>query len=90
MLAGSMPNSSTASVGGHGDEVAGHGARRRSPSPSSSHWRAAAALVRVSRVVNVFEQTTNRVSAGSRSWVLSYRSTGSMFDTNRHRMSGAA
>src|SRR5665213_1093129 len=50
------------------------------PTPSSTHCLAAAALVSVSRVVNVFELITNRVDAGSRSLVLLARSTGSMLD----------
>ena len=60
------------------------------PRPSSSQSRAAAALVRVSRVVKVLELTTKRVVAGSRSWVAAYRSTGSTLETNRLIRSGEA
>ncbi len=55
------------------------------PRPSTSHARAERAFVIVSRVVNVFDETTNRVSAGSRSRVASTRSVPSTFDTNRNR-----
>jgi hypothetical protein len=54
------------------------------PSPASSHWRALSALVIVSSVVNVFEETMKRVSAGSRSRVASTRSVPSTFETKRN------
>ncbi len=54
-----------------------------SVSPSTTHARAVRALVIVSRVVNVFDETTNNVSAGSRSTVASAKSVPSTFDTNR-------
>jgi hypothetical protein len=53
------------------------------PSPSSSQRRTTLALVSVSRVPNVFDDTTTSVSAGSRSRVASATSVGSMLDTNR-------
>ena len=45
--------------------------------------RADRALVRVSIVPNVFEDTTKRVSAGSRSWVDSQKSAPSTLETKR-------
>ena len=57
------------------------------PSPSRSQSRAVVALVIVSSVVNVFEQTMNSVSAGSRSWVASTKSVPSTFETKRKVMS---
>ena len=58
--------------------------------PGAPSTRATAALVRVSRVVKVFELTTNNVSAGSRSTVLAHRSTGSMLETKRQVRAGVA
>ena len=71
MLSGSMPNSATASalVETATKCLATASSPAAAPSPRSSQSRAAAALVRVSSVVNVFELTTNSVVAGSRSWV---------------------
>ena len=60
------------------------------PRPSSSQLRASVALVSVSWVVNVLDTTMNSVLAGSRSRVFSYRSVGSMLETNRHSISGSA
>ena len=56
------------------------------PRPSSSQRRALSALVIVSRVVKVFDETMNSVSAGSRSPVASTRSVPSMLDTKRKRI----
>jgi hypothetical protein len=53
------------------------------PSPARLHSRAEAALVMVSRVVNVFDETMKRVSAGSRSWTASEKSVPSTFETKR-------
>ncbi len=53
-------------VGGDGDEVFGDGGLS-SPSLSSAHSRAVCALVMVSSVVKVFEETMKRVSSASRS-----------------------
>jgi hypothetical protein len=58
-----------------------------SPSTSSAQRRAVRALVIVSRVVKVFEEITNRVSAGSRSRVFSAKSVPSMLETNRKAIS---
>jgi len=69
MFAGSMPKATTpASLV---DTATKWRATASSPhpSPSSNQERAARALVSVSKVVNVFEQTTNSVVAGSRSRV---------------------
>ena len=55
-----------------------------SPSASTSQRFAGSALASVSSVVNVFEQTTNNVSAASRSRVASKMSVPSTFDTNRN------
>ena len=58
-----------------------------SPSAASSHSRALCALVSVSSVVNVFDETMNSVSAGSRSWVHSQKSVPSTLLTKRNVMS---
>ncbi len=58
-----------------------------SPSPASAHSRAVWALVIVSRVVKVFEETMNRVSAGSRSRVDSAKSVPSTLETKRKAIS---
>ena len=52
---------------------------------ASVHSRAGCALVSVSSVVKVFEQTMNSVSAGSRSRVASAKSVPSTFETKRKR-----
>ena len=57
------------------------------PRPATLHSRALRALVSVSSVVNVFDEMTNRVSAGSRSWVASQKSVPSTLLTNRNVMS---
>ncbi len=69
MLSGSMPKSLTPDRLVDTATKCLATASSPAPSPSSSHWRAAEALVRVSRVVKVLELTTKSVSAGSRSWV---------------------
>ncbi len=55
-----------------------------SPSASTSQVRAECAFVSVSSVVNVFDETTNSVSAGSSRAASDARSAPSTFDTNRH------
>ena len=60
-----------------------------SPSACRAHSRAVWALVIVSRVVKVFEQTMNSVSAGSRSRVASTKSVPSTLETKRKRISRA-
>ena len=51
--------------------------------PASDHSRAVRALVIVSSVVNVLDETMKSVSAGSRSCTASAKSVPSMFETNR-------
>ena len=53
------------------------------PNASSDHARAVAALVIVSSVVKVFDETMKSVSAGSRSATASAKSVPSMLETNR-------
>src|SRR5206468_10500650 len=57
------------------------------PSRASDQSRALWAFVIVSRVVKVFEETMNNVSAASRSCVASTKSVPSTFDTNRNVIS---
>ena len=85
MFAGSIPNSATrcALVDTATKCLATASSPARSPSPSSSQRRATFALVSVSSVPNVLDDTTTSVSAGSRSRVASATSVGSMLDTNR-------
>ncbi len=54
------------------------------PSPSIDHSRAVCALVMVSSVVKVFEETMKSVSAGSRSRVASTKSVPSTLETKRN------
>src|ERR1051326_7345204 len=51
--------------------------------PWRSHSRAVCALVIVSNVAKVFEETMNKVSAGLRSWGGSTKSAPSTFETKR-------
>ena len=53
------------------------------PIPPSSQSRAVVALVSVSIVVKVFDETTNSVEAGARSRVASTKSVPSTFETKR-------
>src|SRR5580704_18305761 len=55
-------------------------------SASTIQRRAVAALVMVSSVVKVFEERTNKVSAGSRSCVASVNAAPSTFATKRNFM----
>jgi hypothetical protein len=82
MLAGSMPNSATfwALVD---TATKCRPTASSSPRAPTSQSLAVRALVSVSRVVKVLEQTTNRVSAGSRSRVASAMSAPSTLETNR-------
>ena len=59
---------------------------RRLPEPASAQARAVCALVIVSRVVKVFDETMNSVSAASRSRVASAKSVPSTLETNRKVM----
>ncbi len=81
MLAVSMPNSATFSA--LVDTATKWCATASSPSAPTSHSRALRALVRVSRVVKVFDETMNNVAAGSRSRVASSRSAPSTLETKR-------
>ena len=72
-------------VGRDGDEVLGD--RLSAPSLSSAHFRAVWALVIVSSVVKVFEETMKSVSSGSRSRVFSAKSVPSTLETKRKVMS---
>ena len=58
---------------------------RSSPSAPSSHARAVRALVIVSSVVNVFDETMNSVSPGRGRACASTKSVPSTFDTKRKR-----
>ena len=51
-----------------------------------SQFLAIRALVIVSKVVNVLDATMNSTVSGSRSWVFSNMSAGSMLLMNRHSM----
>ena len=57
---------------------------RRPRSAASDHSRAVRALVIVSSVVKVLDDTMKRVSAGSRSMTPSAKSVPSMFETKRN------
>ena len=82
MFAVSMPNSATPSALVE-TATKCFAIAASSPSALSSHSRAVRALVIVSRVVKVFEQTMNSVSAGSRSRVASAKSVPSTLETKR-------
>ena len=82
MFCGSIPNSATLAA------LVDTATKWRATASSSfraerSHSLAVAALVSVSMVVNVLDDTTKRVSAGSRSRVASAMSTPSTLDTKR-------
>ena len=79
-----MPNFATSvGVGRDGDEVAGD-RLLVAAGVASTQARAVAALVIVSSVVKVFEETMNSVSAGSRSRVASAKSVPSTLETKRN------
>ena len=83
MLAVSMPNLATSAA-----LVETATKCRATAAWSSSPWpgpqsRAVRALVMVSRVVKVLEETMNRVSSGSRSRVASAKSVPSTLETKR-------
>ena len=86
MLFGSIPNSLTfSSFVDTATKCLATAASSRNP--SRSHARAVEAFVSVSSVVNVFDETMNSVSAGSRPRVASQMSVPSTFDTNRKSIS---
>ncbi len=86
MLSVSMPNAATASAL---VETATKWRATASSEPSAPtiQSRAVAALVIVSSVVKVFEETTKSVSAGSRSRVASAKSVPSTLETKRKLIS---
>ncbi len=86
MLAGSMPNSDTRRVSV--DTATKCLAIADSlPSLAKAHCRAERALVIVSMVPKVFDDTMNSVSSASRSRAASTKSVESTFETNRKFMS---
>ena len=86
MFAVSMPNSATFWAFVETATKCLATAATSPPSPSSDHSRALCALVIVSSVVKVFEDTMKSVSAGSRSRVASTKSVPSTLDTKRNVM----
>jgi hypothetical protein len=88
MLSVSIPNSDTPSALVETATKCLAIADSSPPRPASDHSRAVWALVIVSRVVKVFEETMKRVSSASRSRVASTKSVPSTFETKRKFMSG--
>ncbi len=86
MFAGSMPNCATALALVDTATKCEAIALVSPPSPRRHHSRALAALVIVSSVVKVFDETMKSVSAGSRSRVASTKSVPSMLETKRNVM----
>ena len=84
MFAVSMPNSETFSAFVETATKCFATAFASPPRPFSDQSRAVWALVIVSSVVKVFEETMKSVSAGSRSRVASAKSVPSTFETNRN------
>ena len=83
MFAVSIPNAATCSALVETATKCLATALSSPPSRSTSHDRALCALVSVSSVVNVFDETMKSVSSGSRSRVASTMSVPSTFDTKR-------
>ena len=83
MFAVSMPNSETLAAFVETATKCLATAFTSPPKPLRDHSRALLALVMVSSVVKVFEETMKRVSAGSRSWTASAKSVPSTFETKR-------
>ena len=86
MLAVSMPNSDTFCALVETATKCFATACLSPPNPLSSQSRALSALVMVSSVVKVLEETMNSVSAGSRSRVASTKSIPSTLETKRKVM----
>src|SRR4030095_2832753 len=82
MLAVSMPNLATSEVFVETATKCRATDFSSPPKPATDHARAVWALVIVSRVVNVFDDMTNRVSDGSRSLTASAKCVPSMLETN--------
>ncbi len=83
MFAVSMPNSETSSALVETATKCLATAASSPPRPASAHSRAVWALVIVSSVVKVFEETMKSVSSGSRSRVDSAKSVPSTLETKR-------
>ncbi len=73
-------------IGRDGDEMLWRSPPRSPFSPASSQSRAVCALVMVSSVVKVLDETMNSVSAGSRSRTASAKSVPSTLETKRKVM----
>ena len=86
MLAVSMPNSETFAAFVETATKCLATALSSPPRPRSDQSRALCALVIVSSVVKVFDETMNSVSAGSRSRVASAKSVPSTLETKRNVM----
>ena len=84
MLAVSMPNSATLAALVETATKCLATAFSSPPRPASDQSRAVWALVIVSSVVKVFEETMNSVSAGSRSRTASAKSVPSTLETKRN------
>jgi hypothetical protein len=82
MFAGSMPKAETASAFVE-TATKCFATAASSSSAASVHSRAVRALVIVSSVVNVFEETMNSVSSAARSRVASAKSVESTLETKR-------
>ena len=82
MFAGSMPNFATSSAFVE-TATKCFAIAASSPRAARAHSRAECALVIVSSVVKVFDETTKSVSSGARSRVASTKSVESTFETNR-------
>src|SRR5919197_643215 len=89
MLAASIPNASTSAALVE-TATKWRATAASSRSAASAHSRAVRAFRIVSRVVNVLDETMNRVSTGSRSLVASAKSVPSTFETNRNTRSRRA
>ena len=84
MLSVSIPNAATSEA--LVDTATKWVATASAPSEAVSHARADRALVSVSCVVNVFDEITNRVVAGSSSPTAAIRSLPSTLLTKRQRI----
>src|SRR5882724_8207300 len=84
MLATSLPNFVTSAAFVDTETKCLATDRSSPPSPASDQARAVLAFVIVSSVVNVFEETMNSVSAGSRSRTASTKSVPSTLETKRN------
>ena len=90
MFAGSIPNADTSAALVDTATKCLATAATSPPLLAKSHARALPALVIVSCVVNVFEETTNSVVLASSPAVASMKSVPSTFETKRNSMSSVA